>query len=167
MSRVHAAGACQFDHALRLVERDHLDVELTLNPLGGLAPAAPHLEHTPGRDLGDGLEGELARVLRPGARLVAVTNTQLNLPELWSLFGERAERVHGFNAENGEEILRRHFASVTRRDARGTIRFPDRDAALRYVKASTTRSRLAEDLPDWDGPLDCTRFSAVFVAEKL
>jgi SAM-dependent methyltransferase len=128
------------------------------------ALAAWMLYHVP--DLGRAV-AELARVLRPGGRLVAVTNTQLNLPELWSLLGERAERVHGFNAENGEEILRRHFASVTRRDARGTIRFPDRDAAFRYVKASTTRSHLAEDLPDWDGPLDCTRFSAVFAADKL
>lgn len=127
------------------------------------ALAAWMLYHVP--DLDRGL-AELARVLRPGGRLVAVTNTQFNLPELWGLFGERALRLHGFNAENGKEILRRHFASVARRDARGTVRFADRDAALRYVEASTTRSHLASELPEWEGPLDCTRYSAVFVAEK-
>ena len=125
--------------------------------------AAWMLYHVP--DLDRGL-AELARVLRSNGRLVTVTNTEFNLPELWTLFGRRALRSHGFNAENGEEILRRHFPSVTRRDARGTLRFADRDAALRYVEASTTRSHLAADLPAWEGPLDCSRFSVVFVAEK-
>lgn len=125
--------------------------------------AAWMLYHVP--DLDRGL-AELARVLRSSGRLVTVTNTEFNLPELWTLFGRRALRSHGFNAENGEEILRRHFPSVTRRDARGTLRFADRDAALRYVEASTTRSHLAADLPVWEGPLDCSRFSVVFVAEK-
>jgi SAM-dependent methyltransferase len=126
--------------------------------------AAWMLYHVP--DLDRAL-AELARVLRSGGRLVAVTNTEFNLPELWTLFGERALRLHGFNAENGEEILRRHFPFVTRRDARGTLRFADRDAALRYVEASTTRSHLAAELPLWEGPLDCSRFSVVFVAEKV
>jgi SAM-dependent methyltransferase len=115
-------------------------------------------------DLDRGLS-EIERVLRPGGRLVAVTNTTLNLPELWSLFGERAVRLHGFNAENGDEILRRHFSRVERRDARGTLVFPDRDAAQRYVAASVTRRHLASELPEWDGPLTCTRHSVLFVAE--
>jgi SAM-dependent methyltransferase len=116
-------------------------------------------------DLDQGL-WEIRRVLRTGGRFVSVTNAEVNLPELWSMFGERAVRLHGFNAQNGEEILRRHFASVERRDARGSVVFADRGAAQRYVAASVTRSHLAGDLPEWDGPLTCSRHSVVFVAEK-
>ena len=115
-------------------------------------------------DLDRGL-AELARVLRPGGRLVAITNTERNLRELWSLFGERAKRVHPFSAENGAEALGRHFARVDRRDARGTVTFADWEAARRYVAASPTRSHLADDLPRFDGPLEASRFVAVFVAE--
>jgi SAM-dependent methyltransferase len=115
-------------------------------------------------DLDRGL-AEIARVLRPGGRLVAVTNAEVNLPELWGLFGERAVRLHGFHAGNGAEILARRFARVEQRDACGTLTFPDREAARRYVAASVTRRGLADDLPEWEGPLECTRLSVVFVAE--
>jgi SAM-dependent methyltransferase len=115
-------------------------------------------------DLDRGL-AELARVTRPAGRLVAITNTELNMPELWGRFGDRAVRVHGFNAENGGQILRRHFASVDRHDARGTVTFPDWEAARRYVGASITRRELAEELEPFEGPLVCSRHSVVFVAE--
>ena len=115
-------------------------------------------------DLDRGL-AELARVLRPGGRLVAITNTELNMPELWARFGDRAVRVHGFNAENGEEILRRGFASVERHDVWGTVTFPDWEAARGYVGSSITRRELAEELEPFEGPLVCSRHSVVFVAE--
>jgi len=114
-------------------------------------------------DLDRGL-GELVRVLRPGGTLVAITNTELNMPELWARFGERAVRTHGFNAENGEPILSRHFSSVERHGVRGTVTFPDWQAARDYIGASITRRELAVDLEPFEGPLVCSRHSVVFVS---
>jgi SAM-dependent methyltransferase len=126
------------------------------------AVAAWMLYHVP--DLDRGL-AELARVLRPGGRLVAVTNSRENLPELWASFGERRLRLHGFNAENGEEILARHYARVERREARGTVTFTDWETARRYVRASITRAHLADELPRFEGPLEASRLAVVFVGE--
>ena len=127
------------------------------------AIAAWMLYHVP--DLHRGL-AELARVLRPGGRLVAVTNSRRNLSELWSLLGSRAERAaHPFNAENGADELARHFVRIERREARGTVTFADWDAAHRYVANSVSRAHLADDLPRFEGPLVCSRLTVVFVAE--
>ena len=124
--------------------------------------AAWMLYHVP--DL-DRAVAELARVLRPGGRLVAVTNPVLNLPELWALFDDEAPpRAQSFHAGNGAAILGRSFTRVETREVRGTLVFPDREAARSYVAASITRPHLAERLPGWDGPLECTRMNAVFVA---
>ena len=125
------------------------------------AVAAWMLYHVP--DLDRGL-AELARVLKPGGRLVAVTNTRDNLPELWGRFGDRAARAHTFNAENGAATLARHFARVEQREARGTVTFADWNAARSYVAASITRPDLAERFEPFDGKLVCLRLSVVFVA---
>lgn len=114
--------------------------------------------------------GEIVRVLRPGGRLVAITNGKDHLLELWELVGAGSERVgrdFGFGAENGEEILRRHFDNVERRDASGTVQIDDREAIVRYV-SSTERwkpyvGRLPADVPL---PLVARRSNAVFVATK-
>ena len=126
------------------------------------ALAAWMLYHVP--DLDAGL-AELARVLRPGGRLVAVTNASANLPELWNLVGGRDDLAGSFSAENGAKRLERHFARVTWRDAAGTLTFPDRAAAREYVAASIVRADDADRLPGWQGPLVCTRLARVFVAE--
>ena len=126
------------------------------------AVAAWMLYHVP--DVDRAL-AELARVLRPGGRLVAVTNGDRNLPELWGLFGGSGRRTHAFSVENGAEQLARHFARVERREANGTVTFPDWEAARSYVAASVTRRDLAGRLPRFDGPLVCSRIVSVFVAE--
>jgi SAM-dependent methyltransferase len=123
------------------------------------AVAAWMLYHVP--DVERGI-AELARVLRPTGRLVAVTNGADHWQGLAELVGfERHDSC--FTAENGEELLRRRFARVERRDATGWIEFPDRAAAQAFVDSTIT---LEGDLPQFEGPLRVRRSPYVFVAEK-
>jgi SAM-dependent methyltransferase len=108
---------------------------------------------------------ELRRVLRPGGRLVAATSSEQNLGELWQLVGELGAPAGGFSAEDAAGPLLRHFTSVQRRDIRGTVTFPDREAARRHISACPTRGDLADRLPFFDGPLVARRHVAVFVCE--
>jgi ubiquinone/menaquinone biosynthesis C-methylase UbiE len=126
------------------------------------AVAAWMLYHVP--DLDQGL-AELARVLRPGGRLVATTVGERSLAELWDLVGADDATVAPFSAESGEASLRRYFSRVERRDLAGRLTFPDREAAYRYVVSSPARAPQPDRLPEWDGPLVCTCRFAVFVAE--
>ena len=108
--------------------------------------------------------GELARVLEPGGRLVAVTNGRTHLRELRELLGGDFP-TRTFSDENAEGLLGRHFARVECRDAGGTIEFPDRATLVEYVEASGRFWR--HELPStFDGGLSVTRSPLVYVAEK-
>jgi len=126
------------------------------------ALAAWMLYHVPELDRG---LSELARVLRPGGRLVAVTNAPESLHELWTLLG--ADRtpflIAGFHSDNGAEILRRHFQHVEERQAAGTVTFADPEAVQRYVDSLVT---VSGTVPPFEGELVCSRRSTIFVAEK-
>lgn len=114
-------------------------------------------------DLDRGLS-ELARVLRPRGRLVATTNGNDHLAELLALGGLECWDMP-FAAENGAEILGRHFGSVERQDVHGTVTFPDIELVRLYFGSSERLSGALDRLPEaLDAPLIARRLPAVFVA---
>jgi SAM-dependent methyltransferase len=110
---------------------------------------------------------EIARVLRPGGRLVAATNSVRHLEELWALAGrDRSKEVRHFFSEDGEELLQRHFAQVSRTDVESPVEFADAAAVRGYVSSSIAHKHLAERVPELSAPLVATRRNTVFVAKK-
>jgi SAM-dependent methyltransferase len=124
--------------------------------------AAWMLYHVPDLDLG---LAEIARVLRPDGSLVAATNSLEHMQELWSL-ARRARLAHArtFRSENGEEALRRHFADVVRRDARGAVTLDD--GAIRRFAASWGPLGSLVTMPPLESPLRARMHATIFVARK-
>ena len=115
-------------------------------------------------DIDRGLS-ELARVLRSGGRLVAVTNAIDHMRELWDLAGrETSMRKATFRSENGEALLRRHFADVEARHVRSWLTMDD-DAVRGYAGSWEGLNAALDALP-LAQPLRVRRLSTVFVATK-
>jgi SAM-dependent methyltransferase len=108
--------------------------------------AAWMLYHVP--DLDRAL-AEIARVLEPGGRLVAVTNSVRHIEELRALFGTLLPGFeHQFNAENGEERLRAHFADVQRTDAEVAAVVHERETLVAYgASFSYATDPVPDDVP--------------------
>jgi SAM-dependent methyltransferase len=107
---------------------------------------------------------ELARVLVPGGWLIAVTNCARALAEVYDSAG--ASRPHSpFSSENGERLLRRHFAAVRRMDFRPRAVFADRAALAGYL-ATLGRGELADRIGDVRWPLVAHGAVTVFGAQR-
>jgi SAM-dependent methyltransferase len=106
---------------------------------------------------------ELARVLRPGGRLVAATNGPDHLRELYELL-EADPFDSRFDSANGEAALRRHFSWVTRIDAHGWLVFHAAAEAQAFVDSLLHLS--GKVVPDVEGPIRARRTPSVFVCTK-
>lgn len=104
---------------------------------------------------------EARRVLRPGGRLLAVTNGDEHVAELRRQAGG-GPAVTQFSSQNGEEALRRHFGSVSREDLRPRAVFTDHAEALAYLASS--QEGIAWELPPFEGPREHLGEVTVFVA---
>jgi SAM-dependent methyltransferase len=128
-----------------------------------VAVAAWMLYHVPGLERAI---AELARVLRPGGRLIAVTNSRFHLMELRDLVGSGPSTL-SFARETGEELLSPHFAHIRREDIDGHLEFADRAEVEEYVRASISMSPFVENPPAAvEEPFRARRANSIFIAER-
>ena len=108
---------------------------------------------------------ELARVLEPDGRLVAATIGAEHMADVWQFVGFGVP-MRQFSRESGEEPLRRHFASVERRDVDAELVFPDGQALREYVDSTLFADAVPRPLPEIEGPFSSRTRVTVFVAER-
>ncbi len=109
---------------------------------------------------------ELARVLRPDGYLVAATNGEAHMGEVWELLFGDPRLDLSFCRENGEALLREHFSHVERIDIDGTVVFSDHSAVQHFIAGHMNGAELAAQLPSFEGSLHATRRASVFIASN-
>ena len=71
-----------------------------------------------------------------------------------------------FSYTNGEELLKKRFAKVERRDIESELIFPDTDSIRTFVASTIDRAHLAPLMPEIREPFHATARHVIFVAEK-
>jgi len=84
---------------------------------------------------------EIARVLQNGGALIAVTNGFDHVIELRELVAYQGNFNGTFSRENGEELLRPHFAAIERFDADVTVRISEREKLVAYRNSVSAPTR--------------------------
>jgi len=103
---------------------------------------------------------EFRRLLRPGGRLLAATNSTMNMPELRTLqmqimanLGRDRTQINwprsipSFTLENGAELLTPYFNHVERHNLPGALIFPEPQPLINYL-ASMRARYLVSMLPE-------------------
>ena len=109
--------------------------------------------------------GEIVRVLGPSGRFVAVTNSVRHIAELRELFGTIMPGFERqFHAENGEEILRRHFRDVERTDTEVVATVRDRETLVAYGRSLSYEAQPVPD--DVSLPFRVHGRATIFVATR-
>src|SRR3954451_18120173 len=116
------------------------------------------------KDIDRGL-AEIARVLKPGGKLVAVTNSVKHLEEPRTIFDTLMRGYEDrFNSENGDAALRRHFTNVERTEAYVVAIVDERDVLEGYRRSLLYETRPLPD--DVELPFRVHGRTTIFVATK-
>lgn len=115
--------------------------------------------------------GEAARVLRPGGRFLATTNSAHTMPEYRALLARAAARCPAmaqleapedrFSLENGTVFFQPHFAQVETHTLPGTLRFPSTQPFVDYVASGRALfMRPGHTDAEWQAVLDLMQAEA-------
>src|SRR5512133_2167670 len=124
-TRVDSLRPLDLDHALRLVDSDHLCAELVTDPLGELSFPASHLEHLPRPYLCHGDEGEVARIIAFGVDVGRFASPEIVLalvlrPDKGSLVDRLRQPLATFGSVSSSAAISSRIFSRERRINRDT-----------------------------------------------